>query len=39
MIQACVGYEKAKEIVPEVWKMIVDDRMEDYRKEHLDAVF
>jgi hypothetical protein len=35
MVQACVGYEKTKEIMPEVWKTIVDDRMDDYRREHL----
>jgi hypothetical protein len=35
MVQACVGYKKAKEIMPEVWKTIVDDRMDDYRREHL----
>ena len=38
MIQICVGYEKAKDIMPEVWKTIVDDRFEDYRKEHLNAL-
>jgi hypothetical protein len=29
--------EKAKEIMPEIWKVIVDDRIDDYRKEHLNA--
>mgnify|MGYP000123000821 CR=1 FL=1 len=37
MSQSCLGYDKAKEFVPEIWKTIADDRMEDYRKEHLDA--
>lgn len=37
MVQVCVGYEKALEIVPEVWKSIVDDRIDDYRKEHLNV--
>jgi hypothetical protein len=37
MVQACVGYEKAKEIMPEIWKVIVDDRIDDYRKEHLNV--
>lgn len=35
MVQICVGYDRAREIVPEVWKSIVDDRFDDYRKEHL----
>jgi len=37
MSQTCLGYEEAQKFVPEIWKTIVDDRMEDYRKEHLDA--
>jgi hypothetical protein len=37
MVQACVGYEKAKEIMPEVWKAVVFERFDDYRKEHLDV--
>jgi len=37
MSQACLGYEKAKEFFPEIWKTIVDDRIDDYRKEHLNA--
>lgn len=37
MVQVCVGYEKAKEILPEVWKTIVFERFDDYRKEHLDG--
>jgi len=23
--------------MPEIWKVIVDDRIDDYRKEHLNA--
>jgi hypothetical protein len=34
----CVGNDKAKEFLPNIWKTIVDDRFEDYRKEHLNAV-
>ena len=34
----CVGYENAKQFVPDIWKTIVDDRFEDYRKEHLNAL-
>jgi hypothetical protein len=37
MSQACLGYEKAQEFMPEIWKTIVDDRIDDYRKEHLNA--
>lgn len=34
----CVGYENAKQFMPDIWKTIVDDRFEDYRKEHLNAL-
>lgn len=37
MVQACVGYEKANELLPEVWKNVVFERYEDYRKEHVNA--
>jgi hypothetical protein len=37
MVQACVGYEKSREIMPEVWKAIVDERFDDYREEHLNV--
>lgn len=37
-IHVCVGAEKAKEVLPEVWKNIVHERYDDYRKEHLDAI-
>jgi hypothetical protein len=33
----CVGAEKAKEYLPDMWKAVVAERFEDYRKEHLDA--
>lgn len=36
-IHVCVGPEKAKEILPVVWKNIVYERFDDYRKEHLNA--
>jgi hypothetical protein len=35
-IHVCVGAEKAKEYVPEMWKAVFFERFEDYRKEHLD---
>ena len=37
MVQVCVGYEKAKEIMPEIWKSVVFERFDDYRKEHLNV--
>jgi len=32
-VVVCVGNEKAKEIMPELWKDIVNERFDDYRKE------
>jgi hypothetical protein len=37
-VHVCVGAEKAKELMPEVWKNIFFERYEDYKKEHLNAV-
>ena len=36
-IAVCVGAEKAKEILPEVWKAMFYERFDDYRKEHLNV--
>ena len=36
-ITVCVGAEKAKEILPEVWKAMFHERFDDYRKEHLNV--
>jgi hypothetical protein len=36
-VQVCVGLEKTKEILPEVWKNIFYERFDEYCKEHLDA--
>ena len=36
-VHVCVGPEKAKEILPEVWKTIFYERFDEYRKEHLDV--
>lgn len=36
-ISVCVGPEKAKEILPEVWKAMFYERFDDYRKEHLNV--
>jgi hypothetical protein len=36
-VTACVGPEKAKEILPDVWKDIFYERFDDYRKEHLNV--
>jgi hypothetical protein len=38
MVEVCVGREKAQQILPEVWKDIVFERYDDYRKEHLNAL-
>jgi hypothetical protein len=35
-IYVCVGAEKARDILPEVWKDIVAERFEEYRKGHID---
>ena len=34
-VHVCVGTEKAREYLPEIWKIIVAERFEDYSKEHL----
>ncbi len=34
----CVGYENSRKFVPEIWKTIVNERFDDYRKEHLNVV-
>lgn len=36
-IHVCVGPEKAKLYLPEMWKAVVIERFDDYRKEHTDA--
>jgi hypothetical protein len=38
MVYVCVGPEKAREFLPEVWREIVPERFEDYRKETLQKV-
>jgi hypothetical protein len=35
-IHVCVGPEKAREYVPDMWKAVFYERFDDYRKEHLD---
>jgi hypothetical protein len=37
MVQVCVGYEKSKELLPGIWKTIVNERYDEYRKEHLNV--
>jgi hypothetical protein len=37
MIYVCVGPEKAKEFLPDMWKDVFFERYDDYRKEHLDV--
>ncbi len=34
-VHVCLGPEKAKEVLPEVWKSMFYERFDDYRKEHL----
>lgn len=36
-IHVCVGMEKAKEVLPNMWKTIFYERFDDYRKEHLNG--
>ena len=36
-VHVCVGPEKAAEYLPDVWKALVIERFDDYRKEHLDV--
>lgn len=36
-IHVCVGPEKAREYIPEMWKVIADERFEKYRKEHANV--
>jgi hypothetical protein len=36
-VHVCIGPEKAKEVLPEMWKSVFYERFDDYRKEHLDV--
>jgi hypothetical protein len=36
-IHVCVGPEKAKLYVPEMWKDVISERFDEYRKEHLNV--
>ena len=36
-VHVCVGPEKAREFLPDIWKNIVCERYDEYRKEHIDA--
>ena len=36
MLIVCVGSDKAKEVLPELWKDIFFERFDDYRREHLN---
>lgn len=36
-VHVCVGPEKAKKILPDVWKAVFFERFDDYRKEHSDV--
>jgi hypothetical protein len=34
-VHVCLGADKAKEVLPDVWKAMFYERFDDYRKEHL----
>jgi hypothetical protein len=36
-ITVCIGPDKAREVLPDMWKAIYFERFEEYRKEHLDV--
>ena len=36
-VHICVGPEKAADFMPEVWKAIVAERFDEYRKEHINV--
>ena len=36
-IHVCVGPKQAAEFIPEMWKDVVNERYEEYRKEHINA--
>jgi len=36
-IHVCVGPDKAREYLPEMWKTVFHERFDGYRKEHLNA--
>ena len=36
-VHVCVGPEKAAEYMPEIWKAMMIERFDPYRKEHLNA--
>jgi hypothetical protein len=36
-VHVCVGPEKAKEFLPEMWKHIIVERFDEYREEHLNV--
>ena len=36
-VHVCVGPDKAAEYMPDVWKAIVVERFDEYRKEHLNV--
>ena len=38
MVHVCVGPEKAKQFLPEVWKHVMVERFEEYRQEHLNDI-
>jgi len=35
-VHVCLGPQEAQKVLPDVWKSVVHERFDDYRKEHLD---
>jgi hypothetical protein len=35
-MHVCVGPDRAREMVPDMWKSVVFERFDPYRKEHLN---
>lgn len=36
-VHVCVGPQRAKEVLPDVWKSIYFERFDEYRKEHVNV--
>jgi hypothetical protein len=36
-VHVCVGADKAREVIPDMWKSIFFERFDEYRKEHLNV--
>lgn len=36
-MEACVGFDEAAKYIPEMWKVIVYERLSEYREEHINV--